>query len=131
MFESWYTDLVDVYRVLPVVTGNVSKQERIQVLAGIPCRVYNSQINNINLKQGAAVTRGTDKLACDVRTDIQPGDELIVTRGGSLGDPQVTERYIASRPQIFRDPVGGALTGLEHMEVGLTFDSIVRAKEEV
>lgn len=129
MFTTWYTDLAEIYRVVPVTSGNVTTQERTLIRADVPCRVYSSQINNIDLRQGAATARGSDKLACRVDTDIRAGDELLITRGGAIGSPQMTERYIASRPQIFRDPVGGALTGLEHMEVGLTFDNIITAQE--
>ena len=62
-------------------------------------------------------------MACPVETDIQAGDELLITRGGALGRGASPVRYIASQPQPFYDPVGGALTGLEHMEVGLQADN--------
>ena len=54
------------------------------------------------------------------------GDELLVTRGGALGIQNQPERYFAGNPQKYYDPVGGALTGLVHMEVGLLLQEIVR-----
>mgnify|MGYP000984993857 CR=1 FL=1 len=42
IFEGWYTDLVDVYRVVTVKDGSISRQERKKVGEGIPCRVYHT-----------------------------------------------------------------------------------------
>ena len=58
--------------------------------------------------------------------DIQAGDELMIVRGGNLGYTNQAERYFAGGPQRYYDPVGGALTGLEHQAVGLLKDEIVR-----
>ena len=63
-------------------------------------------------------------MACDVNTDIKAGDTLYITRGGGLNSGRIPERYIASTPKAFYDPVGGALTGLQHLEVGLHADNI-------
>ena len=57
---------------------------------------------------------------------IREGDELLVTRGGALGIQNQPERYFAGNPQKYYDPMGGALTGLVHMEVGLLLQEIVR-----
>lgn len=122
--STWFSDLMDVYRVVNTTTGGLTRQERTQVLSAVPCRVYSSAKNSINLRDGAATTRGDEKLACAVDTDIQAGDEIIVTRGGAFGHTR-TERYIASRPIPYYDPVGVAATGLEHLEVGLHADNIV------
>ena len=124
MFGTWYTDLVDVYRLQETTSGGLTKQARTQVGRGIPCRVYNSQIGNLVQDRGAAQVRRAEKMACLVGTDIRAGDELLITRGGALGRGTSPVRYIASQPQPFFDPVGGALTGLEHMEVGLQADNV-------
>lgn len=125
IFSNWYTDTVDIYRVVSVKVGNITTQERQQVGSAIPCRVYNSQKNGPNMTDTAARTQSTDKLACDLSADIQAGDELFVTRGGALGKTGAPERYFAGNPQQYYDPVGGALTGLEHQEVGLFMQNIV------
>ena len=124
--SSWFTDLMDVYRVENVATTGLSRQQRQLVLQAVPCRVYSNQKNNITLRNTAATVREDEKLACAIDTDIQAGDELIVTRGGAMGRSIRTERYIASQPTLYFDPVGCAATGLEHMEVGLHADNIVR-----
>lgn len=77
----------------------------------------------------AARTRGEDKLSCDLEVDIQAGDELQVIRGGNIGRNDRSERYFAGPPQSYYDPVGGALTGLEHKEVTLLRDNIIDLKE--
>lgn len=125
IFSSWYTDTVDVYRVINKTSGNLTTQEREQVGEAIPCRVYNSQKNGPNMTDNAARVSSTDKLACAVDTDIRAGDELFVTRGGALGKANEPERYFAGNPQHYYDPVGGALTGLEHLEVGLLMQEVI------
>ena len=125
-FDGWYTDLVDVYRVVNATTGNIDTQARQQVGSAIPCRVYNSQKNGPSMQDSAARVNSTDKLSCAVDVDIRAGDELLVTRGGALGRGGEPERYFAGNPQHYYDPVGGALTGLEHLEVGLLMQEIVR-----
>lgn len=77
------------------------------------------------MTDNAARVSSTDKLACDIATDIRAGDELLVTRGGALRRGGEPERYFAGNPQHYYDPVGGALTGLEHLEVGLLMENIV------
>lgn len=124
-FSGWYTDIVDVYRVVNSTAGNITRQERQQVGKAIPCRVYSSQKNGPNMTDNAARVSSTDKLACDIATDIRAGDELLVTRGGALRRGGEPKRYFAGNPQHYYDPVGGALTGLEHLEVGLLMENIV------
>ena len=123
--SSWFTDLMDVYRVEAVTTGALTRQERVLVAATVPCRIYSPQKNNINLRQAASAVYGDEKLACAVDTDIEAGDELIVTRGAALGRKTKPVRYIASQPVLYFDPVGVAATGLEHMEVGIHADNVV------
>ena len=69
--------------------------------------------------------RGEDKLSCDLSVDIQAGDELYVIRGGNTGHANKPERYLAGPPQDFYDPIGGALTGLEHKEVTLLRENLI------
>ena len=126
IFSNWYTDIVDVYRVVNATTGNIDTQARQQVGSAIPCRVYSSQKNGPSMQDDAARVNSTDKLSCAVDVDIRAGDELLVTRGGALGRGGEPERYFAGNPQHYYDPVGGALTGLEHLEVGLLMQEIVR-----
>lgn len=126
IFAGWYTDIVDVYRVVNVTEGNIDTQTWQQVGKSIPCRVYNSQKNGPSMQDSASRITSNDKLSCDIGTDIREGDKLLVTRGGALGFQNQTERYFAGNPQNYFDPVEGAVTGLSHMEVGLMLQEIVR-----
>lgn len=124
LFSDWYTDTVNVVRIVTSKVGNISRESREQVnQEPIPCRVYNTNLQGMTPQNTASVDRHTDKLACDVNTDIKEGDELIVTRGALVGGT-TTERYLAGKPQRFYDPVGMAHTGLDHMEVALLADNI-------
>lgn len=127
IFAGWYTDTVDIYRVTAVKDGNVTRQKRQKVnVSPILCRIYSPQKNSPVMADNAARERAEEKLACDLPVDIRAGDELQVIRGGALGHANQPERYIAGGTVPYYDPVGGAFTGLEHMEVGLLKDNIVR-----
>ena len=124
LFSDWYTDTVNVVRITTSKVGNISRESRSQVnQTPIPCRVYSTNLQGMNPQYTSAVDRHTDKLACDVNTDIREGDELIVTRGGLVGGT-TTERYLAGKPQRFYDPVGMVHTGLDHLEVALLADNL-------
>ena len=127
LFDGWYTDLVDIYRVQNGKSGNVTRQERVkQNPKGIPCRICSSRPTGPSMPKGAAKTENTEILNCSVDTDIKPGDELKVVRGGNLGKQNEQERYFAGKPQVYYDPVGGILSGLEHMEVAIFTDEIIK-----
>ena len=123
--SSWFTDLMDIYRVEAATTGALTRQERVLGAAAVPCRVYSPQKNNLNLRQAASAVYGDEKLACAVDVDIEAGDALIVPRGAALGRKTKPVRDIASQPVLYFDPGGAAATGLEHMEVGIHADNVV------
>lgn len=129
IFKNWYTDLMDICRVVSVKDGNITRQERKKMAEKIPCRVYHTGTGSPSITDNAARTRGEDKLSCDLSVNIQAGDELQVIRGGNIGRNDRSERYFACPPQSYYDPVGGALTGLEHKEVTLLRDNIIDLKE--
>ena len=127
IFAGWYTDTVDIYRVLSRKDGNMTRQERQKVnQLPVSCRVYSTKKDGPAMTDNAARERSVEKLACDLTVDIRAGDELLVIRGGSLGHANQPERYVAGAPVAYYDPVGGGMTGLEHKEVGLLKDNIVR-----
>lgn len=127
LFEDWYTDTVDIYRVSSRKDGNVTRQEQQKVnVSPVPCRVYSPKKDGPVMTDNAARERAAEKLACNLAVDIRAGDELHVIRGGALGHANQPERYVAGAPVAYYDPVGGGMTGLEHKEVGLLKDNIVR-----
>ena len=115
----WYTDLVDIHRVRPRREGNLTKQERVLVAQGQPCRVYRSGAHPPQMQSTAAAGESEDKLACDNGVDIQGGDELLIRRGARLGQVRQTVRAFAGDPVYFYEPFGAVLPGLAHQEVGL------------
>ena len=64
VFSDWYTDMVDVYRVVNTETGNITAQERKQVGKGILCRIYSSQKSSPSMRDTAAQVQASEKLAC-------------------------------------------------------------------
>lgn len=126
IFSGWYTDTADIYRTAPAKRGNVDIMERRRINpAPIPCRVYAPQKDGPVMTDTASRERAAEKLACDLGADIRAGDELMIIRGGGLGHENRPERYFAGEPVPYYDPVGGAYTGLEHMEVGLLKDNVI------
>lgn len=127
LFDSWYTDTVDIYRVQNVSKGNVTSQERVIVnQKPLLCRVYSKQHSGPTMQKGAAKTASTEKMACPVGTDVKTGDELRIIRGGALGKLNKPERYFAGQPLAYYDPVGGSLSGLEHTAVAISKDEVIR-----
>lgn len=118
-FADWYTDLMDVWRVQTVMDGSLTRHERVQVYAGIPCRVYQSDNRAVNMTQTASDVHQEDRLACGLDADVQAGDELIITRGGKLGRPGPTIRAFASDPNLYYEPFGAIMPGLTHQEIRL------------
>ena len=118
-WTDWYTDTMDVYRNVPVKDGSLTRQERQQVLTGVPCRIYQSDNKPINMTQTASSVSQNDHLACDVSADVRAGDELIITRGGRLGRPGPVIRAFASDPNLYYEPFGAIMPGLRHQEIRL------------
>lgn len=118
-WSDWYTDTMDVWRNVPVKDGNLTRQERQQVLTGIPCRIYQSDNRPINMAETAANLKESAHLACDVSVDVRAGDELVITRGGRLGKPGPTIRAFAGEPNLYYEPFGAIIPGLAHQEIRL------------
>ena len=124
LFDSWYTDTVEIYRATSTTFAGLDTQIREKV-GECRGRIYQSQKNSINTKDTAAEGRSEDKLAVPLGVDIRQGDELRIIRGGAIGYGGPSERYFAGRPMPYYDPVGGLLTGLEHQEIGLMQREVV------
>ena len=122
----WYTDLMDIYRVVKSADRNLTEKRREKVNGEpIPCRIYSLQKNAPQKTKYAGKVTSTDKVSCAVGTDIIAGDELKIIRGGNIGRGTREEKYYAGKPQPYYDPVGGVLSGLEHMEVPLLSDDTI------
>lgn len=125
-YLQWYTDTVDVFRVVAVKTGNLTRQKRSQVLPGIPCRIYQADDKAPNMKIDAADVKQTQKIALDNSVDIRAGDELRIVRGGVLGKCDGVLRAFAGTPHKFYEPFGAVIPGLAHQEVVLLEEERVK-----
>ena len=118
-YLDWYTDAVDVYRVVPVLEGRLTRNERRQVLADVPCRLYRSDASAITMDPAAARLEQKNSLMCSTRVDIRAGDELHIRRGARLGAAGEAIRAFAGEPNVYLEPFGAVLPGLAHQEIQL------------
>lgn len=118
-FPDWYTDLMDIYRVVPVKDGNLTRNERQKIYSSVPCRIYKSDNKALNMSQQAASYNETDKLMCANSVDVRAGDELIITRGGRLGHTSETLRAYPDNPTHYYEPFGAVIPGLAHQEMAI------------
>ena len=125
-WKDWYTDLMDIYRVTEVQDGALTRDERKQVAADIPCRIYQSDSKAVNMTQTAANVQQQDKLACDVSVDVRAGDELLIHRGKRIGKPGPTIRAFAGDPTLYYEPFGAIIPGLAHQEIRLLQEERVK-----
>lgn len=122
----FYTDTFDTYRVIKSLENGITKQDRVKLLSGIPCRVYNNQTNQPNITDTAANISNSNTLCCELGYDIIGGDEIIVHRGANVErfvNPD--ERYIAGPPNIYVEPFGGCAPNLEHMQIALIDEKVI------
>lgn len=118
-FADWYTDTVDIWRAVPTTTNGLTTNTMTQFYTAVPCRIYQSDNQPINMEQTAAHVKQTDRLMCDTSVDIQAGDQLIIHRGAGLGRTAPDIRAFAADPNLYFEPFGAVLPGLAHMEVRL------------
>lgn len=125
-WKDWYTDLMDIYRVTEVQDGALTRHERQQVAADIPCRIYQSDSKALSVTQTAANIQQQDKLACDVSVDVRAGDELLIHRGKRIGKPGSEIRAFAGGPTLYYEPFGAIIPGLAHQEIRLLQEERVK-----
>lgn len=118
-FSDWYTDTVDIWRVTPTTTNGLTTNALQQLYTGIPCRIYQSDNQPINMDQSAAYVKQADRLMCDTSVDIRAGDQLIIHRGAGLGKTAPDIRAFAADPNLYFEPFGAVIPGLAHQEIRL------------
>ena len=118
-FADWYTDTVDIWRVVATTENSLTTQTLTELYTSVPCRVYQSDSKPIHMEQTAAHIQQEDRLMCDTSVDIQPGDQLIIHRGAGLGKTVSDIRAFAADPNLYFEPFGSVVPGLSHMEVRL------------
>lgn len=125
-FADWYTDTVDIWRAIPSTTNGLTTHTLTEMYTGIPCRIYQSDSQPINMEQTAAHVKQADRLMCGTTVDIRAGDQLIIHRGAGLGQTVPDIRAFAADPNLYFEPFGAVLPGLAHMEVRLLQEEIVK-----
>lgn len=118
-FLDWYTDTVDIYRVVQVQDGNLTRQRRQLIQEGVACRIYRTENRTPTMEQTAAYLREEYSLSCDNGVDIRAGDELHLHRGALLGHTVQTTRAFAGDPHHYYEPFGAVIPGLAHQEIRL------------
>lgn len=119
-FNGWYTDTVVIYRNQAYSDGNLDKFRRVRINAApIPCRIFRSSKAYTKMEPQLAKNEPFDMLACDNAVDVQPGDELVVTRGDRVGGLGKT-KYWAGNTTKYYEPYGNAKPLLPHQEVPLS-----------
>ncbi|MDR0817957.1 MAG: hypothetical protein LBN43_00060 [Oscillospiraceae bacterium] len=126
--NNWYTDTMRVCRDQDVPNGAVTNTARVEIMLGIPCRVYQNSKPNVKMSDNAADYAPSDKLACSNDVDIREGDEIWVTRGGRLGYANSEQRYYAGKAAKYYEPFGGVKMGLAHQEIPLSGEERVKRR---
>lgn len=118
-FWDWYTDTMDIFRVIPDKTGAVVRNTRSKVYSDIPCRIYMDGAPAPTMNRQAADYTQQLKIACKNDVDIRAGDEVIITRGGRIGHDTEKSRAFAGEPHKYYEPFGAVAPQLEHQEISL------------
>lgn len=119
-WADWYTDRMTVRRVQNVLDGALTRQERVEALRDIPCRIYSSSKHSPRMQSTAAYTEsGDDKISCANSVDIRAGDEVLIYRGKGLGQAQKPIRAFAGEPVQYYEPFGAVIPGLAHQEFAI------------
>lgn len=119
MLNTFYTDLVTIYRQEDVDNGYVRETQEVIIAENVKCRIHKNPPTYTEATKANAEVLHDDKLSCDISVDIKEGDRLQVVRGGALGYTKTTEIYIAGYPKIFYIPFGNRSPDLDHQEVPL------------
>ncbi|MDE6935461.1 MAG: hypothetical protein K2P26_07620 [Oscillospiraceae bacterium] len=118
-YQDWYTDRMDIRRVVSAKDGALTVHKRELVAEDVPCRIYRAGAHGPRMQPTAAYTESEDKLACANSVDVRAGDELLIRRGGGLGERRPVIRAFAGDPVYYHEPFGAVMPGLAHQEIGL------------
>lgn len=131
--NAWYTDKFDVYRVIQTTNEhNVTSNERKLISENNRGRIYRKTIQTLDQTEQISRSLVNDFLACDVKLDIQPGDEIEVKKGFYVKKtPPIVndEKYIVGIVGNFLSPFGGKKPDLTHKECSLQWVRLPEAKE--
>lgn len=118
-FNNWYTDNMDIYRQTDVQVGSLTKPGPLALVASkVPCRIYRTNNPQMVATPTSSEYKTNDMIACAVTVDVQPGDKLIVYRGGrnkpSLAQEEI---YYAGNATDYFEPYGGVTPRLQHKQL--------------
>lgn len=118
-WNDWYTDQMDVFRVMQHTENHLTRNVREQVMKAVPCRIYRKDGKTPTMSQTAASVEQTSYLACALGAELHAGDELLIHRGARLGYHLKDVRAFAGEPNPYVEPFGAVMPGLAHQEVAL------------
>ena len=118
-YQDWYTDRMDVHRITAGLDGALTLHKREPAAEDVPCRIHPARAHGPRMQPTAAYTESEDKLACANSVDVRAGDELLIRRGGGLGERRPVIRAFAGDPVYYHEPFGAVMPGLAHQEIGL------------
>lgn len=124
-FSDWYTDRMDVFRVVAISDSALTRHERQMILTEIPCRIYRPGKGGIRMGTTAASIRKEDFLMCGNEVAIQAGDELLIYLGAGIGGGARKLRAFAGEANHYYEPFGAVMPGLAHQEIPLTMEEWV------
>ena len=110
---------MDIRRVVSAKDGALTVHKRELVAEDVPCRIYRAGAHGPRMQPTAAYTESEDKLACANSVDVRAGDELLIRRGGGLGERRPVIRAFAGDPVYYHEHFGAVMPGLAHQEIGL------------
>ena len=74
-FQDWYTDTVDIWRVVPTTTNSLTTNSLTELYTDVPCRIYQSDNQPINMEQTAAhIWRGNSRTGAPRGPPAATGD---------------------------------------------------------
>lgn len=96
-----WTDRMDVYRWEDVLVAGVTKSRKELVYESLPCHYSKGSLVN-TAEAGAPELKNAHKVFCSLDTDLQEGDEIIVTqRSGKKVTLSVGEGFAYTYQQEF------------------------------
>lgn len=100
VLQRLWKDRMDIYRWVDVVEGGFTKQEKENIHENIKCHYSKGQL--VNTGDGVPALINSHALFCSLDTDLQEGDEVVVTqRNGKQVTLAVGEGFPYSTHQEF------------------------------
>ena len=78
VLQRLWKDRMDIYRWVEVVEGGFTKQKKELLYEGVKCHYSKARL--VNTGDGVPTLVNSHALFCSLDTDLQEGDEVVVTQ---------------------------------------------------